>query len=58
MSRVSDIFRYKNQLLNTKLNYSDLVARMEIEKVQDLKKALKRIGYSNRAISAIIKWYV
>lgn len=58
MSRVSDIFRYKNQLLNTKLSYSDLVARMEIEKVQDLVKALKRIGYSNRAINAIVKWYV
>ncbi len=31
---------------------------MEIEKIQDLKKALKKIGYSNRAIRAIVKWYV
>jgi uncharacterized protein (UPF0335 family) len=31
---------------------------MEIEKIQDLEKALKKIGYSSKAIRAIIKWYV
>jgi hypothetical protein len=30
---------------------------MNIETVEDLKKALKEIGYSNKAITEIMKWY-
>jgi hypothetical protein len=30
---------------------------VNIETVGDLKKALKEIGYSNQAITEIIKWY-
>ena len=30
---------------------------MNIDTIDDLRKALKEIGYSNRAISEIIKWY-
>ena len=30
---------------------------MNIETVEDLKKALREIGYSNKAIAEIIKWY-
>ena len=30
---------------------------MDIETVGDLKKVLKEIGYSSRAIAEIIKWY-
>jgi predicted Ser/Thr protein kinase len=33
------------------------VAKMEIEKLEDLVKALKEIGYSNRATKEIAKWY-
>jgi hypothetical protein len=31
---------------------------MDIETVEDLKKALTEIGYSNKAITEIIKWYI
>ena len=30
---------------------------MDIETVDDLKTILKEIGYSNKAIAEIIKWY-
>jgi hypothetical protein len=30
---------------------------MKIETIEDLKAALKEIGYSNRAITEITKWY-
>jgi hypothetical protein len=30
---------------------------MKIETIEDLKAALKEIGYSNRAIAEIMKWY-
>jgi len=30
---------------------------VNIETVGDLKKALKEVGYSNKAITEIIKWY-
>jgi DNA-binding transcriptional MerR regulator len=30
---------------------------MDIETLGDLRKALKEIGYSNKAIAEIIKWY-
>ena len=30
---------------------------MDIETVGDLRKVLKEIGYSNKAIAEIIKWY-
>ena len=30
---------------------------MNIETLDDLKKALEEIGYSNRAIIEILKWY-
>jgi len=33
------------------------VGNVNIETVEDLKKALKEIGYSNKAIVEIIKWY-
>jgi hypothetical protein len=35
-----------------------LVSNVNIETVEDLKKALKETGYSNKAISEIIKWYI
>jgi hypothetical protein len=31
---------------------------VDIETVEDLKKALKETGYSNKAITEIMKWYV
>jgi hypothetical protein len=31
---------------------------VDIETVEDLKKALKETGYSNKAIIEIMKWYV
>ena len=34
-----------------------LVGNVNIETVEDLKKALKKTGYSNKAIAEIIKWY-
>jgi len=34
-----------------------LVGNVNIETVEDLKKALKKTGYSNKAIVEIIKWY-
>jgi hypothetical protein len=33
------------------------VVPVDIETVDDLRTALKEIGYSNRAIVEIIKWY-
>jgi hypothetical protein len=33
------------------------VGNVNIETVEDLKKALKEIGYSSKAITEIIKWY-
>jgi len=33
------------------------VGNVNIETVEDLKKALKEIGYSNKAITEIMKWY-
>ena len=30
---------------------------MNIETVDDLKKALKEVGYSNNAVTEIMKWY-
>ena len=30
---------------------------MDIETVEDLKQALKETGYSDKAITEIIKWY-
>ena len=35
-----------------------MVGNVNIETVDDLKKALKEIGYSNKAITEIIKWYI
>jgi len=35
-----------------------LVGNVNIETVEDLKKALKEIGYSNKAITEILKWYI
>jgi len=34
------------------------VGNVDIETVEDLKKALMEIGYSNKAITEIIKWYI
>jgi hypothetical protein len=33
------------------------VDNVNIETIEDLKAALKEIGYSNKAITEIIKWY-
>jgi len=33
------------------------VEKVNIETVEDLKKALKDVGYSNKAITEIMKWY-
>jgi hypothetical protein len=33
------------------------VGNVNIETVEDLKMALKEIGYSNKAITEIMKWY-
>jgi hypothetical protein len=33
------------------------VGSVNIETVEDLKNALKETGYSNKAITEIIKWY-
>jgi len=30
---------------------------MKIETIEDLKAALKEVGYSNNAITEILKWY-
>jgi len=34
-----------------------VVGSVNIETVEDLKKALKETGYSDKAIAEIIKWY-
>jgi hypothetical protein len=31
---------------------------VNIETVEELKKALKETGYSNKAITEIMKWYI
>jgi predicted Ser/Thr protein kinase len=54
---VSDIFRHWNERLNTFQATSDLVDNVDIETIEDLKAALKEVGYSNNAINEIIKWY-
>jgi hypothetical protein len=33
------------------------VGNVNIETVEDLKKALEEMGYSNKAITEIMKWY-
>jgi hypothetical protein len=33
------------------------VGNLNIETVEELKKALKEIGYSRKAITEIMKWY-
>jgi hypothetical protein len=33
------------------------VSNVNIETIEDLKAALKEVGYSNKAITEIIKWY-
>jgi len=33
------------------------VGSVNIDSLEDLRKALKEIGYSKRAITEIIKWY-
>jgi hypothetical protein len=33
------------------------VSSVNIETIKDLKAALKEVGYSNKAIMEIIKWY-
>jgi hypothetical protein len=33
------------------------VSNVNIETIDDLKLALKEVGYSNKAITEIIKWY-
>ena len=35
-----------------------MVGNVNIETVEDLKKALKEIGYSSKAITEILKWYI
>jgi hypothetical protein len=37
--------------------YVCLVAKVSVETVADLKRALKEVGYSNKAVAEIIKWY-
>jgi hypothetical protein len=34
-----------------------MVEKVNIETVEDLKRALKDVGYSNKAITEIMKWY-
>ena len=34
-----------------------MVGNVYIETLDDLKKALKSVGYSKRAIAEILKWY-
>ena len=34
-----------------------LVAKVSVETVEDLKRVLKEVGYSNKAVTEIIKWY-
>jgi microsomal dipeptidase-like Zn-dependent dipeptidase len=34
-----------------------LVSNMDIETIEDLTKALEETGYSDKAITEIIKWY-
>jgi hypothetical protein len=33
------------------------VGNVDIETIEDLKKALEEIGYSDKAITEIINWY-
>jgi len=33
------------------------VGNVNIETVEDLKKALKETGFSNKAVAEIMKWY-
>ena len=54
---VSDIFRHRNERINIDSTYVCLVAKVNVETVADLKKALKEVGYSNKAVTEIIKWY-
>lgn len=54
---VSDIFRHWNERLNTVHATCNSVGNVNIETLEDLKAALKEVGYSNNAITEIIKWY-
>jgi len=54
---VSDIFRHRNERINTDSTYVCLVAKVSVETVEDLKRVLKEVGYSNKAVAEIIKWY-
>ena len=54
---VSDIFLFRNERLNTEPHTSDSASNMKIETIEDLKAALKEVGYSNKAITEILKWY-
>jgi hypothetical protein len=54
---IPDIFRYRNQELNTLLEYLDSVSNVNIETLDDLKHALAESGYSDKAITEILKWY-
>jgi len=54
---ISDIFRHWNERLNTVTTTFDSVGNVNIETIEDLKAALKEVGYSNNAIIEIIKWY-
>jgi hypothetical protein len=54
---VSDIFRHWNERLNTVHATCNSVGNVNIETIDDLKAALREVGYSNNAIAEIIKWY-
>ena len=34
-----------------------LVSDLDVESLDDLKKTLKETGYSDKAVSEILKWY-
>lgn len=57
LGMVSDIFRHWNERLYTVHATSVSVGNVNIETIEDLKAALKAVGYSNNAIAEIIKWY-
>jgi hypothetical protein len=33
------------------------VSDLDVESLEDLKKALREIGYSSKAVEEILKWY-
>lgn len=50
----------RSQRINRVVDYNPLsaVILLDVESIEDLARRLKKIGYSDRAIAEILKWYL